>query len=300
MTTAKPGPIIPPEAAPLRTLTVTMAVMCTLACLAIGALTLINRAVDQWSHGLSSEATVQLRQTQGVDPQAELAKLQTLLGQTAGIAAVTVMDPKDAARLLEPWLGTGNTADLPIPRLIRLGLDETHPPDLEALANRITIEVKGASLDTHQRWQAELTRMARSLSLLAYAILALIAASAVAMVIFATRTVLDANRQVVDVLHLVGARDGYIARQIDRRFLATGLYAGLMGVGLALLIFLILGLSGRVSGEGLAAASRSLLFAPPTVSLTSYAALLAVPVAATAIALITSRLTLIRMLRNVL
>jgi cell division transport system permease protein len=300
MMSEKPGPIIPPEAAPLKTLTVTMAVMCTLACLAIGALTLINRAVEQWTHGLSAEATVQLRQVQGVDPNAELQKLDVVLRQTPGIAAITVMDRRAAAKLLEPWLGTGNTDDLPIPRLVRLTLDDAHPPDLQALAQRLEETVKGASLDTHQRWQAELAHMARTLSTLAYAILALIAASAVAMVIFATRTVLDANRQVVDVLHLVGAKDGYIARQIDRRFLATGLYAGLIGVGLALLVFFFLGLSGRVSGEGLAAASRSLLFAPPALALSSYAALLAVPVAATAIALITSRLTLIRMLRNVL
>lgn len=296
----KPGPIIPPEAAPLRALTVTMAVMCTLACLAIGALTLINRAVDQWSHGLAAEATVQLRQVQGVDQQAELKKLDTLLRQTPGITAISVMSAKEAAKLLEPWLGPGNAEELPIPRLVRLSLDESAPPDLDALSARIGADIKGAALDTHQRWQAELTRMARTLSGLAYAILMLIAASAVAMVVFATRTVLDANRQVVDVLHLVGARDGYIARQIDRRFLVTGLSAGLIGVGVAVLIFLLLGLSGRLSGEGLAAASRSLLFAPPQVSLMSYAALLAVPVAATTIALITSRVTLIRMLRNVL
>ena len=296
----KPGPIIPPEAAPLRALTVTMAVMCTLACLAIGALTLINRAVDQWSHGLAAEATVQLRQVQGVDQQSELKKLDTLLRQTPGITTINVMSAKEAAKLLEPWLGPGNAEELPIPRLVRLSLDESAPPDLDALSARIGADIKGAALDTHQRWQAELTRMARTLSGLAYAILMLIAASAVAMVVFATRTVLDANRQVVDVLHLVGARDGYIARQIDRRFLVTGLSAGLIGVGVAVLIFLLLGLSGRLSGEGLAAASRSLLFAPPQVSLMSYAALLAVPVAATTIALITSRVTLIRMLRNVL
>ena len=55
------GHIIPPEAAPLKALTVTMTVMCYLACLAIGALILINRAVDSWTSGLSREVTVQVR-----------------------------------------------------------------------------------------------------------------------------------------------------------------------------------------------------------------------------------------------
>ena len=58
----KPGSIVPKAAAPLRTLTAVMAVMCFLAVIAVGAMLLINRAVAQWSEGLASEATVQLPQ----------------------------------------------------------------------------------------------------------------------------------------------------------------------------------------------------------------------------------------------
>ena len=87
--------------------------------------------------------------------------------------------------------------------------------------------MKGASLDTHRRWQAELTRMAGVLEALAYAVLALICLSAIAIVVFATRSVLDANRGIIDVLHLVGARDRFIAGQVESRFLKTGLAAGL-------------------------------------------------------------------------
>ena len=104
----------------------------------------------------------------------------------------------------------------------------------------------------------------------------------------------------VDVLHLVGARDGYISRQIDRRFLRSGLWAGLIGVLLGLATFFLLGVVGFGSGAGIADASRSLLFAPPQASAVSYGLLLSVPVAATFISLVTSRLALIRMLRNVL
>ena len=53
----KSGAIIPAAAAPLRNLTVTMTVMCYLASLAIGALILINHAVEGWTKGLSREVT---------------------------------------------------------------------------------------------------------------------------------------------------------------------------------------------------------------------------------------------------
>jgi cell division transport system permease protein len=295
-TATRRGHIIPPEAAPLKALTVTMAVMCYLACLAIGALILINRAVDSWTSGLSREITVQVRILQDADIDKELSNAKALLQATHGVLGVDILDRNAGAKLLEPWLGQNNLDDLPIPRLIRVTIDESSPPDFAALESDLKKSVKGASLDTHRRWEAELTRMASALSALSYAILALICVSTIALVIFATRTVLDANRHVVDVLHLVGAKDGYIARQIDSRFLRTGLWAGLIGVLLGIFTFFLLGLTGPAGGGGFAEASRGLLFAPPNIAAWSYGILLSVPVIATLICLITSRMALMRML----
>ena len=296
----RPGPIIPPQTGSLRSLTVTMTVMCYLACLAIGALILINRAVDNWTSGLSREITVQIRELQNADIEAEVAKATEILKGTAGVVDVQVLSKDEGAKLLEPWLGSHDLGDLPIPRLIRVVIDEGNPPDFAALEEELTAQVKGVAVDTHRRWQTELTRMARILSILSSAILVLICVSAVTTVIFGTRTVLEANREVVDVLHLVGAKDSYIARQIDSRFLRTGLQAGLLGVALGVVTFLLLGSSGSPAGGGISDASRSLLFAPPGFAVWNYGLLLSVPLVATLIALITSRLTLIRMLRGVL
>ena len=292
----KPGPIIPPEAAPLRNLTVTMTVMCYLACLAIGALILIDRSVEGWTRGLSHEVTVQVRVLDKVDVESELSKAVTILEQTAGVKSAEILDRDAGLKLLEPWLGDTDLSDLPVPRLIRVTIDEIHPPDFETLANTLSTDVKGASLDTHRRWQTELARTGHTLSLLSYLILLLIGASSFAIVVFAARAVLAANREVVDVLHLVGAKDGYIARQIDRRFLMTGLVAGCCGVGLGLLTFFGLSLSGDTADNSVALASYNLLFGAAPVW--PYGAMLSVPLAATAIAVISAKLTLTNMLKS--
>ena len=290
----KPGSIIPSNVASLRSLTVTMAVMSYLACLAIGALILVERAVTSWTSGLSQEMTVQVAHVRGArhrgrggkgaepSPRTSPAILEAeVLAEEAGAKTAGTL-----ARDAVPSKGCrcrGSSASWSMP---------ANPPDLEALEKALS-EVKGAHLDTHRKWEAELTRMARALSVLSYAILFLISVSAIAIVIFATRAVLQANRPIVDLLHLVGARDSYIARQIDGRFLRTGMLSGFIGVGLGLLTFLLLGLSG---GGGMAAASRSLLFSAPEIAIWSYAFLFAVPVAATLICLITARVTLMRRL----
>lgn len=291
----KPGAIIPATAASLTSLTVTMAVMCYLACLAIGALILVDRAVTSWTSGLSREMTIQVRLVRDADIEDQVEKARSIAAVFPGIIEADVLDESEGARLLEPWLGTRSLEGLPVPRLIRVVSDTKNPPDVAALQVALS-DVKGAMLDTHQKWEAELTRMARALSVVSYAILFLICVSAVAIVVFATRAVLQANRHIVDLLHLVGARDSYIARQIDGRFLRTGLLSGFIGVGLGLFTFLLLGLFGGSNESGVAAASRGLLFSTPSIAIWSYGLLFAVPLAATLICLVTARITLMRRL----
>lgn len=299
-TNSRPGAIILAAAAPLRNLTVTMTVMSYLASLAIGALILINHAVDGWTKGLSREVTVQLRLLQKQDIEQDLAKVISLLEKTKGVVNVQALDKTASLKLLEPWLGNTKLDDLPVPRLIRVVVDDKSPPDFVSLAKTLSDNVQGVSLDTHRRWQTELARMGHTLAMLSLTILSLIGVSAFAIVVFAARAVLAANRDVVEVLHLVGAKDNYIAAQIDRRFLTTGLVSGCGGVLFAVATFFILGVSGNSADNGVAQASYSLLFTPGNSSLWTYAALLLVPLAATAIALISAKLTLTRMLKSAL
>ncbi len=81
----KPGSIIPTRVASLKSLTVTMAVMSYLACLAIGALILVDRAVTSWTSSLSTEMTVQIRHTRAGDIEQEVEKARALLGEFPGI-----------------------------------------------------------------------------------------------------------------------------------------------------------------------------------------------------------------------
>ncbi|MDE2386052.1 MAG: ABC transporter permease, partial [Alphaproteobacteria bacterium] len=209
-TPSKPSPIFPEGKAPLRALTVTMAVMCYLACLAIGALVLVNRASEAWTQGLSREVTVQLREISGEDMDKAIARALAVLKAAPGVVEAAALDRQEGVRLLEPWLGKGALDDLPVPRLIRVTVDQQHPPDYPALEASLQSNVKGASLDTHQRWQTELSRLGNALSLLASFVLALITLASIMLVVFAARSVLEANRAVVEVLELIGAEDKFI------------------------------------------------------------------------------------------
>jgi cell division transport system permease protein len=292
--------IIPVGAQPMRTLTLSMAVMCYLATLALGALMLVEAAVSQWTSGLASEVTVQVRPLSGSDTALQVKKTLDILSVAPGIASARELDRRDAGKLLEPWLGeTRALEELPLPILIAVAIDRDSPPDLAALEKLLEEKVKGASLDTHARWQSQLIRTASTLRRLSLAILALIALSATGLVIFATRSVLDANRNVIEVLHLVGAKDNFIARSVKGRFLRSGFLAGLLGTIGGISTFALMGLIGAPAGNaGLAEASTDLLISAPSVAAATYAVFLLVPVCATLLSLVTAHLAVMRQLRG--
>ena len=68
-------------------------------------------------------------------------------------------------------------------------------------------------------------------------------------VTFATRAAMATNRPVIEVLHLIGAKDGFIAEHFQRHFLLLGLKGGLIGGAAAIALFALAELpSGRLAG----------------------------------------------------
>jgi cell division transport system permease protein len=62
----------------------------------------------------------------------------------------------------------------------------------------------------------------------------LLGATAIAVIAFATHATLLARRDMVELLHLTGARDNYISGLFEKRFLMLGVQAGAVGALLAL------------------------------------------------------------------
>jgi cell division transport system permease protein len=234
--------LVPENTVTGNALTVVVAIMSFLACLTLGAVSLVRDASRDWQSDILREITVQVRPVEGLDTAAEAAKAATIVRLVKGVASVDVLDDKENAKLLEPWLGTGlDMSDLPVPRLIVIRLSGPNAVDLAALSTRLKSQVKGASLDDHRSWTARLQTMANATVVVGIGVLVLVFVATILSVVFATRGAMASNRDVVSVLHFVGAEDGYIAREFQRHFLLLGLKGGLAGAIAAALVFVLLG-----------------------------------------------------------
>ena len=108
-----------------------------------------------------------------------------------------------------------------MPRLIAIELDRAAPPDLDAVRRVLTQQFKGVTLDDH-RWQQQIRTITRSFALGGLAILLLVGAATTAIIVSATKSAMASNREIVEVLHFVGATDRFIAREFERHFLRLG------------------------------------------------------------------------------
>ncbi|MEQ1648036.1 MAG: ABC transporter permease [Hyphomicrobiaceae bacterium] len=245
------APIVPAGSVTGKSLTLVIAIMCFLACLTVGAVYLMNRSASAWMRDISSEVTVQVEAREKVDVERQVREVSQYLQKQPGVRGVKPLSFEASASLLEPWLGNSDALkSLPVPRLIAIEVDQEAPPNFTALRTQLGQQFKGATLDDHRHWQQQIRTVVRSFGLGGLAILALVAAATMAIIISATRSALAANREIVEVLHFVGATDKFIAREFEKHFLRLGVKAGVFGAVLAALTFLLLPFVMELLGGG--------------------------------------------------
>src|SRR4051794_3866751 len=292
-------PIVPKRSIAGRALVAVVAIMTFLASLTTGAVMLVRASASEWQSEVAREVTIQVRPVQGRDLEAEVRRAAEIARAYPGIADVRPFSKDESARLIEPWLGSGLALDdLPVPRMIVVKLQDDGV-DLAPLRKTLADRVNGATLDDHRGWVERMRTMAQTTIAGGVLVLLLMLAATVLSVIFATRGAMATNRPIVEVLHFIGAKSGFIAKQFQRHFLVLGLEGGLIGGGLAMLLFGIAGIAanmsvGTASGDQVAA-----LFGTFSLSLGGYLVILAQIVLVAVVTAIASRRTVNRTLESV-
>ncbi|MGH6923809.1 MAG: cell division protein FtsX [Propylenella sp.] len=293
-----PNPIVPPRTVARRTLLTLVAIMSFLACLSVAAVAIVADRAAGWQRQIADEVTIQIKPTDEMDIEAVVARAVDIATQIPGVTAATAIDEKESNALLEPWLGSDfDIKELPVPRLVAVRIAED--ANLDALATRLREEIPTASLDDHGQWLQRLSAMARVMTLLGLVVLALVFAATALCVVFATRGAMAGNRTVIEVLHFVGAEDSYIAREFQRHFLLLGLKGASIGGGVAVGLFLLISLFGRLEGPTPEEAQLRSLFGGVAVGLNGYVGAAVTVLALAVIIAVTARLTVRRTLREI-
>jgi len=292
--------IVPSASIAGNALTVVIAIMSFLACLTAGAVYMVNQSAKAWVNDIASEITVELDPVNTADIEKKMTLVALFLAKQKGITRVKPLTAEDSAKLLEPWLGqTSALQALPIPRLIAVEIDRSNPPDIPLIKTALSQNFEGVTLDDHRRWQAEIRTLTRSAALGGLAVLSLVAAATIAVIVSATRSAMASNREIIEVLHFVGANERFISREFERHFLGLGVRAGAMGALAAAIAFLLLPLMTHMLGGGVVtAADTRRLIGSGELDLAGYFLCVLVVIVVACLCMITSRLGVTRVLKS--
>ena len=245
----RPAPLLPEREARDGSLIFVVAVLCFLACLTALGMIAADRAARGWTGQLLSEATVIVRPRGGETPDAAAARAAEALAGAPGVQEARALEPEKAYDLIRPWLGDiSDLEDLPVPRLVTVTLDPAKPATGASLDLALKSQGVDAVVDDHRTWIKDIRKAGGVVRWACLAVFLLIAGAAGSVVAFATRAGLAARRDVVEVLHLSGAEDDFIANLFVLRFATMAAVAGLIGATGAAVFGAILRLAGGGMG----------------------------------------------------
>lgn len=289
------APILPPSNIQGNALMVVIAIMAFLACLTLGGVSMVRATAAGWQSEISREITIQIKPDEGLDMDAALKKARDVALTFVGTRDGTIMDDSATARLLEPWLGTGlDLADLPVPRLVIITIDEQNPPDFAAMRDLLKTEVPQAFLDDHRTWVDRLVSMARTTVLIGMGVLILVFTAMILTVVFATRGALSGNRHIIEVLHFVGAESGFVAREFQKHFLKISIKGSAAGGALAALLFAAANLWQSNSRATPQSEQATALFGSFTIGFGGYLGIFATILVIALLTTLTARLTVMK------
>lgn len=225
--------VVPPSGFTAALTIASAAAMAFLAVFAIALNLAAGELAARWEAELDGTATVRL--PAGEDAAARTEAVMTALSQTPGILNARQVSEDEQRILLAPWFGEGVPLDaLRLPILIEV--EETADgPDVTGLAERLSAEAPGAVYDNHSRWRVPLAEAANRLRQLGAFALLLIGGVTAVTIALAASSALSANGQIIDVLRIVGARDGWIAAAFTRRFTLRAFAGASAGTILAMI-----------------------------------------------------------------
>ena len=195
---------------------------------------MINSLVNSWDKGIVNGFTVQVtdeKTTDETQADVRLNKVINFFEQIENVEKVRLVSDKKIAKLMRPWLGDSvDVSVLPMPKLIEVKVKANSSFNFDKVAKDLSKVAPYTSINAHQVWLNKLIVFAKSVKALAFSILLLVLIICSFSIFYATKTSLGIHQNIIEILHIMGATDDYIAKQYARRGFFIGFVSGLIGV----------------------------------------------------------------------
>ncbi|MGE4064088.1 MAG: cell division protein FtsX [Rhodospirillaceae bacterium] len=209
-------------------------VLVFMAAIAVTANAYIGALLGHWNQSVTGTLTIQipvLLDAKDPTSTATTARVLDILNRHPAVESAAAIPREKVTELLKPWFNSPDAvADLPLPVLVDVRLATSEAAAINAVSTSVQSAAPGAVIDDHRAWLNRVIGLAEGLAAIALTTMALVTLALGLTIVFATRASLAEFAQVIEVLHVVGAKDGYVAGQFARRALVQSLLGGAAGL----------------------------------------------------------------------
>lgn len=271
-----------------------IAIMVALTVIAAAAGLAFSNTARNASDALTGGITVQIVNANPAERERQAQAALRSLRATPGVVEATLVSQAEIDRLIEPWLGAP-TADgaIPVPALIDARLRDPVSGEMLGQLRRTLRDVAPAArVDAQSTWLKPVFSAIGTMRWLSIALVGVLAFALAAAVLLAVRSALGANRETIEIVHLLGGTDRQIARVFQRAIGFDAAGGGAIGLALGLMVVLLLGKQFGGLGAGLVSSGA--------LGWLDWILLALIPVVGVGLAMFTARQTVVRALKKML
>lgn len=242
-------------------LQISTAISVFLFVITLAAYFMISSVILSWNKNIIDGLTVQIMPSTGTLSTEEntmrINKVIMCVEGWSGVDRVRLVSDQKIKKLMSPWLGSDADINaLPLPKLLDVRLKNGKTFDYAAAKESLADVAPYASIDNHGIWLKKLIKSARSLKVLSLFILALVLTASVFSLFYAVGTSLRVHQHIIEILHIMGATDGYIAKQYAHISFVITFISALVGTIIAVVaLFAVSMLSAGLESGLIGAAS---------------------------------------------
>ncbi|CAG4906376.1 unnamed protein product [Acidocella sp. C78] len=220
-----------------RLLPFVVAAMSFLAALALAGSIAAGTLATHWLSGAQGLMTIEVGSPSAPAIAGNTSRADAVLRQMKampGFSDARRLSDAELSDVLKPWLGSaasGNNLPIALPAVIVVHA-ETGSVDAATLAKTLDKTAPGTLVDSGSRWAGRIAELTDSIRASAAAVLVIVALVAASVVAVAVRAGLAQRREAIEIIHGLGALDSDIANQFAGRAMRLAGLGGLIG-GLA-------------------------------------------------------------------
>lgn len=219
----------------------------------------ISAMAASWEKDITGSITVQITPVEDENKHIDAAKtleqqnrVLQFMEQISGVESVRVLDDATIQKLMAPWIGNKiDLTTLPIPQLLDVKLKDNAEINYDEMTRGLKMITPNASIDNHRLWLNRLIKFANSLKSMALAVLLMVVAICAFSIYYSARTSLNIRAASIEILHIIGAKDDFIAKRYAYNYAKIGFFSGIIGLMAAAPCIILVGRYGISTGSGL-------------------------------------------------